>query len=418
MSSLMAVLEKSQVTFAVDTAHSNVICDIKTGKHMISRYRDEEVDKVYAVEKDMVFIAGLNHAIDTVKEKLNDFLNNKKHVNIELLKQYLKKNYPYEKCPVKEYGFSDIGLVIIQVINNEAIITKLDQCNDFKPEIVTVKENEVKVSVDGFDSKRIYENGIKFLNSLPNFGWRTPEALTTVYQNNYSEGVGNSIRVYRMDDNGCNLIKETKLVEENLRYINIEEDGRESIDADKVVYSSHLMACDGTFVGTLDAGKVIGGTIDGTTITGSTLISQGTDLGYLSKTVINDGLLDTHSIRVMPMNTQTKDFVTNANSLTINPSTINFTDNNGNSKLTLSDSGSIVSKNITTDSIACNNLACVGTNNITPTVTTYGNLVFGGGNMAANTDWVTQYFAKKSALTALEAKVSELEAKVSALESK
>jgi hypothetical protein len=271
MSSLMAVMEQRSMLFAVDSAHSKVVCDMKTKEKKISRYLNDDVEKIHNIGKDIAFVSGANYVIDPVIEKLNDFLDRKKRINTEELKQYLVKTYPYSNCPIKDYGLSDIGIVILRVINNEAIMIKLDQCSDFVPVVTKTNQGEVKLSVDGFDNKRIYENGSKFLNRLPNFGWRSPEALITIYQNNYSEGVGGTIKVYKFDWSGCNFITSQKLEEKNLRYISIDENGNEVDSNDKLEFKSCLQACTGTFTGTVQAGQVIGGTVEGATINGSTI---------------------------------------------------------------------------------------------------------------------------------------------------
>jgi hypothetical protein len=267
----MVVQEQRQIIFAVDSAHSKVVCNMKTKEKKISRYLNDDVDKIHFIGKDIAFVSGANYVIDPVIEKLNDFLDSKKRIYTEELKKYLLENYPYSKCPIKEYGLSDIGITILRVMNNEAIMIKMDQCNDFEPVISKAKQGEIKLSVDGFDNQRIYENGSKFLNRLSNFGWRSPEALITIYQNNYSEGVGGLIKVYKLDWSGCNLIKSQKLEEKNLNYISIDEDGNEIESNDKLEFKSCLQACTGTFTGTVQAGQVIGGTVEGTTINGSTI---------------------------------------------------------------------------------------------------------------------------------------------------
>ncbi|MDF2544250.1 MAG: hypothetical protein K0S47_3968 [Herbinix sp.] len=272
MSSLTVIAEQRRLTFACDTAHSQVICDSKNlGKSDIFRFKDEVVEKIHQVGKDMVFIAGESGATDDVRNKINDFLNNKKHINIELLKQYAFKTYPYSECQVKAYGFSYLGITILQVINNQSIIIQLDQCKDFEPVITEPKTGEIKLLVDGFDNKRIYANAMPFFQKLQNYGFRQPEAFCTLYQNNYSEGVGGYIRVYKMDWEGTSLLKDYKLDEKDLKYVNFNEEGKAWVDKDKMNFTSHLQGASGTFQGTVQAGRVEGGVIEGAVMNASTI---------------------------------------------------------------------------------------------------------------------------------------------------
>lgn len=401
MSSLLVIQEQRQMIFAVDSAHSKVVCNMKTKEKKISRYLNDDVDKIHMVGKDIAFVSGANYVIDPVIEKLNDFLDSKKRIYTEELRKYLFEKYPYSTCPIKDYGLSDIGITILRVMNNEAIIIKMDQCTDFVPVVTKAIQGEIKLSVDGFDNQRIYENASKFLNRLSNFGWRSPEALTTIYQNNYSNGVGGTIKVYKLDWSGCNLIKETKLIEKDIDYITIDEDGNEIESNDKLEFKSCLNACSGTFTGTVQAGQVIGGTVEGATINGSTI--NGT---VINGCTINGG----EFISDNPNNQQATSIeggVITTNALICEGGLGNNFMAQGNylqmwhpslqEVYHLDGLGNMMCKTLKVggwDVITSGNIPPIpnSTNDLTADLTPYGNIDFMGSENAAGVNWVKDNF--------------------------
>lgn len=253
MSSLTIMQEHDRITFAVDTA--KCFGDSNLVKY---RYYDDKVQKVHRAGKDMVFIAGMTECTEQVKGVLNSFVNKKRHINIELLKQYLKREFPKEKSKYLDTGLNDIGVDLLSVVNGESFIHEFSQDNDYEPMISKALHNEIKLFVCGFDNERIYKYAMNYVKTLKGFSYRNPETFITIYQNNYSEGVGGYIQVYSLDSEECKMIKEHKLKESNLRYV-ISENKLRSVVVEDIgtVFSAHISAT-----------QIVGGTISGTDITG------------------------------------------------------------------------------------------------------------------------------------------------------
>jgi hypothetical protein len=211
MSSLMIIQEHDRLTFAVDTANC---VGLRNGEKY--RVRDKKILKIHKAGTDMVFIAGLTECTTQVRDNLNKFIRNK-HINSELLMQYLKKNYPKEKCKWTDIGIHDIGVTVLSVINGTSTVTSFSQLNDYKPDIKKGIKGSVALWADGFDCNRLYKKALKYIKEHNN-NYLNPEMFITVYQNNYSEAVGGYIKVYSMDSNGCALLKESQLEERNLKY--------------------------------------------------------------------------------------------------------------------------------------------------------------------------------------------------------
>jgi hypothetical protein len=283
----MIIQEHDRLTFAVDTAH----CwgDNDYVKH---RCLGRKVQKVHRVGKDMVFIAGMTECIEQLKGDIHRFVNEKGHINIELLKQYLKREFPKEKSKYSAIGLSEIGATVLAVNNGESIVFGLNQDNNFEPVIFLAARNNINLVVDGFDNKKIYNYALRYLKGLPRFLYTIPNTFINVYQNNYSEGVGGYIQIYTMNSKGCNMVKEHKLKEENLRYAISQKDIKNTtLDELKPLFQAHITASQ-IHGGIIEGTDITGVTITGGTINGARFVS---DDGYNS-TVIDDGKIETNFI--------------------------------------------------------------------------------------------------------------------------
>lgn len=282
MSSIMIIQEHEKFTFAVDTARC-------WGDEDFVKYRDldEKVQKVHKAGRDMVFIAGMTECTEKLKRDLHQLVNKKNHVNIELLKQYLKREFPLEKSKYKDTGLSDIGVAVLSVINNESVLYDFDQDDNFNEIAMSKsKPSESKLYVSGFDSKRIYNFALKYLRSLKNVAeYRKPDTFIHVYQNNYSEGVGGYIQVYSMDSDGCNMIIEHRLKEEGLRYVTYVSNSNKLTTQEK----------DLSFTSNITAGTMIGGTISGTDISGVNITGGTISGSTINGVTVNGSVINSSS---------------------------------------------------------------------------------------------------------------------------
>lgn len=276
MSSCMIIQEHDRFTFSVDTAHCAGDCNL-----LKYRVRDFKVQKVHKAGRDMIFIAGMTECTEQLKNNLYRFINKRDHLNIELLKQYLKREFPREKSKYKDTGLNDIGCTIFSVINNESILYSFGQNSNYDGSFISKsKPGQIKLFADGFDGDRIYAYAHNYLKSLRGINeYRDPNTFIHTYQHNYSEGVGGYIQVYSMDCNGCNMIREQKLEEENLRYCTVVSASENSSIELTQLFQSHISASQ------IHGGTISGTDIDGVNITGGTI--SGTDIGAVNITGSN-----------------------------------------------------------------------------------------------------------------------------------
>jgi hypothetical protein len=277
----MIVQEHDKFTFAVDTARC-------WGDKDLVKYRihNEKAQKIHKVGKDMVFISGMTECIEQCIGDIHLFINKKNHVNTELLKQYLKKEFSPEKSKYKGTGLNDIGVTVFSVINNESIIHCFEQTNNFENIKYVVKPNEIKLLVTGFDSEKIYNYAFKYIRGLRNVAdYRSPDTFIHVYQNNYSEGVGGYIQVYSMDSDGCNMIIEHRLKEEGLRYVTYVSNSNKLTTQEK----------DLSFTSNITAGTMIGGTISGTDISGVNITGGTISGSTINGVTVNGSVINSSS---------------------------------------------------------------------------------------------------------------------------
>jgi len=278
----MIIQEHDFITFGVDTANC------WGNKNMEKfRYYNKKTQKVNKFGLDMVFLSGMDECIDHMKQVLPKLINKKNRINIEELKQYLKKVYPKEKSKWADYELNDIGITIMSIVNNESIIYSFSQTNDYEPFINKTPKNQVNLFVEGFDNTRIHEYAMKYVKGLNKALYRSYETFYTVYQNNYSEGVGGYIQVYSMDFDGCNLIKESKLQEKNLKYA-IPQNEIDTVNLDELK-PSKIEICLPIFKSNITASQIRGGTIEGTTFYSDNPLNA-------QETKIEGGMITTNSL--------------------------------------------------------------------------------------------------------------------------
>lgn len=272
MSSLMIIQENNRLIFASDTAH----CE--GNKEGIYRCYGEKVKKVHSAGKDMAFIPGMTECTNQTERDLIRFVDKKGHINNELLRQYLNRNFPKEKCKWRDLGLQDIGVTTLSVINGQSIVTNFDQNRNYEPVIHYGKVGNCMLWVDGFDNTRIHKHAMDTLRAILKNEYSSPETFIKVYQKTYSEAVGGFIQVYLMDDKGCSMVREQELIERNLKYV-FRNAEAESI---QLQYSAHIIAA-----------SMTGGSIDGTVIT-----SNGSQEAGSNTTKIEEGKISTSYINV------------------------------------------------------------------------------------------------------------------------
>ncbi len=152
MSSLMIIQEYDRLTFASDTAH----CE--GNERELYRCYGDKVNKVQKVGKDMAFISGMTECIEPTRRDIGLFINKTKHINVELLRQYLNRKYPKEKCKYSSLGLNDIGVTVLSVINGRSIVYDLNQALDYNPMISLGELEKMKLWVAGFNNSLIYNN--------------------------------------------------------------------------------------------------------------------------------------------------------------------------------------------------------------------------------------------------------------------
>lgn len=212
MSSLMVIQEHDRLTFAVDTARC--VGD-KDGK--LHRVYNEKVQKVHMAGNDMVFIAGMTECTEDVENNLHRFVKDR-HINPELLTQFLRKRYPLDKCRWIDIGLRDVGVTVLSVVNGCSLLNSFKQDDNYKQPIIgKTKAGAISLWVDGFDNGRLHRKAQQYLSTC-NGNYTNPETFRNIYQKNYSEGVGGFIQVYSINSFGCELLKEYELEERNLRY--------------------------------------------------------------------------------------------------------------------------------------------------------------------------------------------------------
>lgn len=419
MSNLLVVQEHDRFTFAVDTAKC-----FGNGENVYRVY-GEKINKIHEVGKDTIFVSGMDYATQDVLNNINDFLKDE-YIDECMLQDFLQKKYPMEGCKWISKGLSEIGVQILRITKNQAVFIDLTQNNNFKPNITTANKNSVKVSASGFDAEKIYTYAMQVFSATYNLkGYLNPDNFIKIYQENFSAAVGGNIRVYRLNKDGCKLIKDEMLKESDLDYVYRTSDGRYCTS-----FTALLQAASGTFNGTLEAGEVIGAKISGSNITGSTIIGTNisgstlTSFGFVNdiipqKTVIENGLMITNALKIKPMDSNTGDFADdNAGFISLNDSqiSINKTPNNvgfsadkdGNVKCTTINGGTpVTSLNIS--ALVKGNMPSLSTSDLSiDSGSISGQVRFSNGN-AVGWDYASKTFATKSSLASLESRVSALE---------
>jgi hypothetical protein len=331
MSSLTIVQEHDRITFAVDTAHCWGDCNLEK-----YRYYDEKVQKICKAGLDMVFIAGMTECTEQVKKDLCNFINKKNHINVELLKQYLKREYPKEKSKYLDTGLNDVGVTVLSVVNSESIVCSFNQDNNYELSISKARHNEVKLFFDGFDNERIYKYALRYIKTLKGFAYRDPKTFIDVYQNNYLEGVGGYIQIYSLDCAECKMLVEHKLDEHNLRYV-VSKSSLGNIN---------LTELSPSFSSLISAAQIMGGTISGTDIEGVSITG-----GTITGTVINGVTINGATINGGEFNSSDEH-----GSLNIDGSYIQGYNSSGELKLDIDTNGNI----------ACGNVACSTLNGYVP----------------------------------------------------
>jgi hypothetical protein len=290
MSSLMIIQEYDRLTFASDTAH----CE--GNERELYRCYGDKVNKVQKVGKDMVFISGMTECIEPTRRDIGLFINKTKHINVELLRQYLNRNYPREKCKYSSLGLNDIGVTVLSVINGRSIVYDLNQTLDYNPMISLGELEKMKLWVVGFNNSLIHKNAQSYLSSIANNQYRQIETFYNVYQKSYSEGVGGYIQVYEMDNENCNFIQERNLNERNLKYSfkRVEDIPDEMMRQ----YSAHITSA--TMTGGTINGTVINSETNNssTRINGGVLTAAGSEVTGANTTKIEEGKIITSYINV------------------------------------------------------------------------------------------------------------------------
>lgn len=258
MSSITIIQEHDRITFAVDTA----LCLVgEDGK--LYRYYNEKVQKVQQIGQDMVFVSGIDECVDKVRGYLQNFNRYGRHINTEILKVYLRKEFPPEKAKWKRDGFLDIGVTVLSIINGESILYSFSQENNFDPFVSKSKKQDIKLFVDGFDNKNIHNIALRYLKRVKNTrDYRNQDTFISIYQKGYSEAVGGYIQIYSMTWEGYVMLKEHKLDEKDLRYVYLQDQSAIQV---KPCFSSHITAS------RITGGTISGTDIDGVNITGSTI---------------------------------------------------------------------------------------------------------------------------------------------------
>jgi hypothetical protein len=291
------------------------------------------------VGKDVIFLAGMTPYIDEALEAAPQFLSDKEHIKVGEFLKYLRKTYPPEKNPlIKDY--SQIGITILSIQNGKSVISRACQGYHNYTLIESILPSNVAsaITVDGINSEKILAEANKVFGKAIYFK-RNPKNFVEIYQNSYFEGVGGDILVYSLDENGLKQLHRESLKEENLKYV----------DETEYNYIKPDAKCGMCIKGsTMEASIINGSVLNGTTINGGAFNSTGYGAGYLSKTNIDDGFIQTHFIKVSPMNLITQDFSPDSSGyLALSPSSIGFFNGSTQSNFNVTSDGTIQGKYMT-----------------------------------------------------------------------
>lgn len=224
MSSLLTIIEKDKITFACDTASCKVWCK-SNEETTFYRNRDEVVDKIIKVGKDVVFVSGTTNITNIIKPLLSTFVDADNHINLNMLSMFLKNNltekfiseaFKVSTDTAKEMG---LGLTVLRQHGDTFEAIQLHNAYEYDLQVVRPERGSLRVAMFGFDCEEIIESSKPiFSKCRKHSDYRSPDLFYQVYQNNYRECVGGCIRVYRFDKTGCTLLDERKLIENNLKY--------------------------------------------------------------------------------------------------------------------------------------------------------------------------------------------------------
>ena len=433
MSCSLAIQFEKEFYIAVDTAESTV--DLTDSNPLIYRCKDKRVEKIRKYGQDLAFICGAYPCVNYVTNEINNLLGSNEHINIDLLQKYLIEKYPKDKSVLKDTAFSEVSVVVYQVINNITRHTALEQYNNFKIDTKITNNQNIELTCNGIHNNVVGGYALGKLNEA-----QKPflDIMLDAFKENYCEAVGNSVIIYHLNSNGSEILGEIQLNESNLKY------AEETINTKKNIFNSLLQGASGTFTGAVRAGEVIGSRIEGSevfgskisggeiygtkiegaTITGSKINSIGEGAGYLSKTQIEEGYIHTHYLKVSPMNVNTKDFSPDSwGYLGLSPSQVYLTkDNIMNINITAD--GTIQALDVKTNTINGSLPITFGnmleyladkehthpSNTIKPVLTSGGNVGLNGINVAS-VNYCNQTYATTGSLSSLESRVAALEKK-------
>lgn len=236
MSSLLAMIENDQITFACDTASCNIFFK-DNGEREIYRNKDIVRDKVVKIGKDMVFTNGINEMTQFVTTIARGFIDENEHINLNMLSIFLKNNLTNEnisnllRVNTKLAKSIGVGLTVMRYHDGSFEAIQLHTAFEYDLQVVRPENGSLRVSMFGFDCDKIIENSKHIFSKCNKLSdYRSPNLFYQVYQDNYREGVGGYIRVYRFDKAGCTLLEEKKLDEKNLKYYGDTEEKIGTVD--------------------------------------------------------------------------------------------------------------------------------------------------------------------------------------------
>lgn len=208
MSACLVVKRMNDFVFAVDTA----IVSINPLNGKVMRKKEQKLNKLKKIGKDVVFVSGFGRALEVLEECIEDYLNEDGHLDIQSLHKDLLLAFPASKNILSNYNYYEYGIDIFRFENGVSKLYEIDQLN----EIIHKEEDNkdiqtVQIYGVGFNSEKLLsemENQFKYGSC--NFA--------SVFQKNYSEEVGNHVRIYKFDNDNLQFVSTEKLKEVGLDY--------------------------------------------------------------------------------------------------------------------------------------------------------------------------------------------------------